>query len=77
MTRLWLKDYYLTYPEISVEDEVRSVLSHRRNFLTGPTRVILFSDVMQERWHHSGCRLGLLAGPGPETGRPDSDKIFH
>ena len=40
MTRLWLKDYYLTYPEIPVEDEVRSVLSHRHNFLTGPKPIL-------------------------------------
>ena len=36
LTRLWLKDYYLTYPQISVEKEVRSVLSAKENFITGP-----------------------------------------
>lgn len=36
LTRLWLKDYYLTYPEISVEDEVRSVLANKQDFQTGP-----------------------------------------
>ncbi len=35
LTRLWLKDYYLTYPEITVEDEVKSVLSEASNFLKG------------------------------------------
>ena len=35
LTRLWLKDYYLTYPEITVEDEVKSVLSDESNFLKG------------------------------------------
>lgn len=36
LTRLWLKDYYLTYPEITVEDEVKSVLSDTSGFLKGP-----------------------------------------
>ena len=37
MTRYWLQDYYLTYPELTVEDEVRAVLVDDRNFVTGPT----------------------------------------
>ncbi len=36
MTKLWLKDYYLTYPEITVEDEVRAALCDRNNFIKGP-----------------------------------------
>lgn len=36
LTRLWLKDYYLTYPEITVEDEVTQALSNSDNFLPGP-----------------------------------------
>ncbi|MCF6351437.1 MAG: type 1 glutamine amidotransferase domain-containing protein [Cyclobacteriaceae bacterium] len=36
ITRLWMKDYYLTYPEITVEDEVTSVLAHKDNFIKGP-----------------------------------------
>lgn len=40
MTRMWLKDYYLTYPETTVEDEVRSVLSDEKNFLRGPTPLL-------------------------------------
>ena len=39
MTRLWLKDYYLTYPEKTVEDEVRSVLSDSGNFNRGSTPI--------------------------------------
>ena len=35
LTRLWLKDYYLTYPEMTVEDEVKSVLINPSNFLHG------------------------------------------
>ena len=35
MTRLWLKDYYLTYPGLTVEDEVKSVLSSKDNFKKG------------------------------------------
>ena len=44
MTRFWMKDYYLTYPEITVEDEVRSALSDNKNFLRGPTP--LFRDAI-------------------------------
>ncbi len=35
LTRLWLDDYYLTYPELTVEDEVKSVLSNSNNFIEG------------------------------------------
>ncbi len=40
LTRLWLKDYYLTYPGLTVEDEVRSVLDSAENFLSGPSPVL-------------------------------------
>jgi hypothetical protein len=30
-----MKDYYLTYPEITVEVEVKSVLSSQNNFIKG------------------------------------------
>jgi len=40
LTRLWLKDYYLTYPGLTVEDEVISVLSDRMNFLKGPSPLL-------------------------------------
>jgi protease I len=39
LTRLWLNDYYLTYPEITVEDEVKSVLSNKENFMKGPSPI--------------------------------------
>jgi len=42
LTRLWMKDYYLTYPETTVEDEVKSALAASENFLCGPTP--LFRD---------------------------------
>ncbi len=35
LTRLWLGDYYLTYPEITVEEEVRSTLVQQDNFIKG------------------------------------------
>ena len=38
LTRLWLKDYYLTYPGVTVEDEVKSVLAKSSNFLKGPSQ---------------------------------------
>ena len=40
LTRTWLKDYYLTYPEITVEDEVKSSLSDSNNFIKGPTPLL-------------------------------------
>jgi len=40
LTRLWLKDYYLTYPEITVEDEVTQALSNSNNFQLGPRPVL-------------------------------------
>jgi len=40
MTKLWMKDYYLTYPEITVEDEVKSVLSDAQNFVSGSTPLL-------------------------------------
>ncbi len=46
LTRLWLKDYYLTYPEITVEDEVKSVLSDYDNFIMGPT------PLLRDSYHH-------------------------
>ncbi len=42
MTKLWMGDYYLTYPEITVEDEVTSFLSNSNNFHKGPSP--LFRD---------------------------------
>ena len=35
LTRLWLKDYYLTYPGMTVEDEVKSALKNHSNFIHG------------------------------------------
>jgi putative intracellular protease/amidase len=40
MTRLWMQDYYLTYPEKTVEDEVRAALSNGRNFVAGPKPIL-------------------------------------
>ncbi len=36
LTRLWMGDYYLTYPETTVEEEVTTALSDAENFLSGP-----------------------------------------
>lgn len=35
LSRLWLQDYYLTYPQTTVEDEVRSALCDGENFIEG------------------------------------------
>jgi len=40
MTRLWLKDYYLTYPGLTVEDEVTAALNSPSDYLTGPNPVL-------------------------------------
>ena len=40
MTRLWLQDYYLTYPQMTVEDEVRAALLDGRNFVAGPKPIL-------------------------------------
>ena len=45
LTRLWVNDYYLTYPGLTVEDEVRSVLASEDQFLQGPTPI--FRDDMK------------------------------
>ncbi|MCB0394184.1 MAG: DJ-1/PfpI family protein [Bdellovibrionales bacterium] len=38
MTKLWLKDYYRTYPQ-TVEDEVKSSLQSPDDFVSGPTPI--------------------------------------
>lgn len=45
LTRLWLGNYYLTYPEITVQKEVSSVLSSPDNFIEGPTPI--FRDTLE------------------------------
>ena len=45
LTRMWLRDYYLTYPGKTVEDEVRSVLRDPKQFERGPTPV--FRDSLE------------------------------
>jgi len=40
LTRLWLKDYYLTYPGLTVEDEVTSALAHPSDYQTGPNPLL-------------------------------------
>jgi len=49
MTRLWMGDYYLTYPEITVEDEVTSVLENKENFIKGPPSVFRDSTSKMSR----------------------------
>lgn len=44
LTKLWLGDYYLTYPGLTVEDEVRSVLSDTKNFIKGPSPLLRDSN---------------------------------
>ncbi len=49
MTRWWLHDYYLTYPGMTVEDEVKSALSSPDNFITAPTGASRDSENNLER----------------------------
>jgi len=42
LTRLWLDDYYLTYPETTVEQEVTEALAKAEQFKSGP--LPLFKD---------------------------------
>lgn len=37
LTRLWLGDYYLTYPATTVEDEVKAALAEAGQFRAGPS----------------------------------------
>ncbi len=39
LTKLWLGDYYLTYPETTVEDEVKKYLASPSQFIHGPMPV--------------------------------------
>lgn len=36
LTQFWKQDYYLTYPECTVEDEVKSILKSPQQFIHGP-----------------------------------------
>jgi len=49
LTKLWLKDYYLTYPSQMVEDEVRAVLSDKNNFIKGALPLFRDSPVQLSR----------------------------
>ncbi len=40
LTRLWIKDYYLTYPGMTVEDEVKSALINHSNFIHGNSPIL-------------------------------------
>jgi protease I len=54
LTRLWLGEYYLTYPNITLGDEVRNSLSDKSNFLKG--RTLMLRDNMS----HFGRGFTLL-----------------
>ncbi len=49
LTKSWLKDYYLTYPETTVEDEVMAALKNKSQFLHGPKPV--FRDTLNNTKH--------------------------
>jgi protease I len=49
LTKFWLKDYYLTYPKTTVEDEVISVLKNKSQYLHGPKPI--FRDTLNNTKH--------------------------
>ncbi len=49
LTKFWLKKYYLTYPEVTVEDEVISALKDRAQFLYGQKPI--FRDTLINTKH--------------------------
>ena len=49
LTRLWLKDYYLTYPQITVEEEVTNALIDKNNFLSGKTPIFRDTKINLKR----------------------------
>ncbi len=49
LTRFWLKDYYLTYPGMTVEDEVKSALINPSNFIHG--NLPIFRDTANNYKH--------------------------
>ena len=81
LTRLWMGDYYLTYPGTSVEDEVKSAMSDPRNFEQGPTPVLRDSlnhldrgfvvkdrNYLSARWPGDVYKLSLELVKMMETG---------
>ena len=82
LTRLWLKDYYLTYPETTVEDEVRSVLADGNNFERGPTPlsrddighlqrgyIVRDRNYVSARWPGDAYRISLEMAGMLQNGR--------
>ncbi len=49
LTKFWLKDYYLTYPEMTVEEEIISFLKSASQFIHGPMPI--FRDTMKNTKH--------------------------
>ncbi len=56
LTKQRLGDYYLTYPETTVEDEVKSALQSSRQFVSGPKPV--FRDTKNNTKHGFSLRDG-------------------
>ncbi len=54
LTRLWLDDYYLTYPGLTVEDEVKAALQSAAQFVPGPQP--LFRDTRDNLRHGFAVR---------------------
>lgn len=49
LTKNRLKEYYLTYPGLTVEDEVKSTLYNSNNYLKGPTPILRDSNKYLKR----------------------------
>lgn len=54
LTRGWMKDYYLTYPGLTVQDEVTAVLENSTDFISGKNP--LFRDSEKKLQHGFALR---------------------
>ena len=54
LTKFWLKDYYLTYPGLTVEDEVISSLKNKTQYIYG--KMPIFRDSLNNLKHGISVR---------------------
>ncbi|MGZ3772015.1 MAG: DJ-1/PfpI family protein, partial [Bdellovibrio sp.] len=59
LTRAYLGDYYLTYPEVTLEDEVKSFLKNKSDFIRGPGYPI---PLLRDSEKNQKCGFALQDG---------------
>ncbi len=69
LTKAWMKDYYLTYPETTVEDEVKEALDSPSTFLQGPIPLARDSE---KKW-----RRGFVVQDGNYLSARWPGDIYH